>query len=159
MDAFISYRRDGGADVARLVHDSLQRRGLEIFLDRDGLKEGRFDSNLCRNIDNSPNFLLILSPGSLDRCVNEGDWVRREIEYAMSRNKNIIPIALEKFKAPDNLPVSLQSILMYNWLNINHEYFEASIDKLMTMHKTYVSENETLLSRYAWIGVKELGVK
>lgn len=135
MDAFISYRRDGGADVARLVHDSLQRRGLEIFLDRDGLKEGRFDSNLCRNIDNSPNFLLILSPGCLDRCANEGDWVRREIEYAMSRNKNIIPIALEKFKAPDNLPVSLQSILMYNWLNINHEYFEASIDKLMTMLK------------------------
>ncbi len=135
MDAFISYRRDGGADVARLVHDSLERRGLQVFLDREGLKEGRFDSNLCKNIDNSPNFLLILSPGCLDRCVNEGDWVRREIEYAMSRNKNIIPIALEKFKAPDNLPISLQSILMYNWLNINHEYFEASIDKLMTMLK------------------------
>ena len=33
------------------------------------------------------------------------------------------------------------------------------LDKLMAMHKTYVSENETLLSRYAWIGAKELGVK
>ncbi len=135
MDAFISYRRDGGADVARLIHDSLARRGLQVFLDREGLKEGRFDNNLVKNIDNSPNFLLILSPGALDRCVNEGDWVRREIEYAMSRNKNIIPIALDKFRAPDNLPVSLQSITMYNWLNINHEYFEASIDKLMTMLK------------------------
>ena len=33
------------------------------------------------------------------------------------------------------------------------------LDKLLAMHKTYVTENETLLSRYAWIGAKELGVK
>lgn len=33
------------------------------------------------------------------------------------------------------------------------------LDKLMAMHKTYVSENETLLSRYAWMGAKESGVK
>ena len=33
------------------------------------------------------------------------------------------------------------------------------LEKLMAMHKTYVSENETLLSRYAWMGAKELGVK
>ena len=33
------------------------------------------------------------------------------------------------------------------------------IEKLMNMHKTYVSENETLLSRYAWMGAKESGVK
>ena len=33
------------------------------------------------------------------------------------------------------------------------------LEKLMAMHKTYVSENETLLSRYAWMGAKESGVK
>ena len=33
------------------------------------------------------------------------------------------------------------------------------LDKLTAMHKTYVSENETLLSRYAWMGVKDSGVK
>lgn len=33
------------------------------------------------------------------------------------------------------------------------------LDKLTAMHKNYVSENETLLSRYAWMGAKELGVK
>lgn len=33
------------------------------------------------------------------------------------------------------------------------------IEKLMNMHKTYLSENETLLSRYAWMGAKESGVK
>ena len=33
------------------------------------------------------------------------------------------------------------------------------LDKLVAMHKTYVTENETLLSRYAWIGAKEYGIK
>jgi hypothetical protein len=33
------------------------------------------------------------------------------------------------------------------------------LDKLMAMHKTYVSENETLLSRYAWMSARESGVK
>ena len=33
------------------------------------------------------------------------------------------------------------------------------LDKLMAMHSTYITENETLLSRYAWMGVKESGVK
>lgn len=31
------------------------------------------------------------------------------------------------------------------------------LDKLMNMRKTYLSENETLLSRYAWMGAKESG--
>lgn len=33
------------------------------------------------------------------------------------------------------------------------------LDKLMAMHKTYKTENETLLSRYAWMGAKESGIK
>ena len=33
------------------------------------------------------------------------------------------------------------------------------LDELMAMHKTYVTENETLLSRYAWMGVRESGIK
>lgn len=33
------------------------------------------------------------------------------------------------------------------------------LDKLMAMHETYRKENETLLSRYAWLGIKESGEK
>ena len=32
------------------------------------------------------------------------------------------------------------------------------LDKLMAMRNKYISENETLLSRYAWLGAKESGV-
>lgn len=33
------------------------------------------------------------------------------------------------------------------------------LDKLVDMHKAYVIESETLLSRYAWMGARENGVK
>ena len=33
------------------------------------------------------------------------------------------------------------------------------LDKLVAMRSKYMSENETLLSRYAWMGAKESGVK
>lgn len=33
------------------------------------------------------------------------------------------------------------------------------LDKLVAMRTSYTKENEALLSRYAWLGAKELGVK
>lgn len=33
------------------------------------------------------------------------------------------------------------------------------LDKLMAMHKTYLADNDTLLSRYAWLTYKESGVR
>jgi len=32
------------------------------------------------------------------------------------------------------------------------------LDKLMSMRKNYLTENETLLSRYAWMGAKDSGI-
>lgn len=33
------------------------------------------------------------------------------------------------------------------------------LEKLMAMRNDYMTENETLLSRYAWMGARELGIK
>lgn len=59
----------------------------------------------------------------------------------------------EYIKTPTVLKVSLPSTDFKSYSSANF------LDKLVTMHKTYVTENETLLSRYAWMGAKELGVK
>lgn len=59
----------------------------------------------------------------------------------------------EYIRVPSLLKISLPS-------NDFKAFSKANlIDKLMAMHKTYVSENETLLSRYAWMGAKENGIK
>src|SRR5262249_28921742 len=73
-DAYVSYRRAGGSHAALAIRSQLQTRGVSVFLDVEGLQAGTFDDQLLRRIEEAPCFLLILSPGSLDRCHQEGDW-------------------------------------------------------------------------------------
>ncbi len=106
-DIFISYRRDGGEDLSWRLAEALQKKGYDAFRDAD-LKAGPFDKQLYFVIDSCKDFLLVLTPNTLDRCINDGDWVRLEIERAKEDNKNIIPIKHKKFSMPDELPESLE---------------------------------------------------
>ena len=58
----------------------------------------------------------------------------------------------EYIRVPTLLKVNLPSTDFHAFSSAN------MLDKLMSMHKTYLTENETLLSRYAWMGVRENGV-
>ena len=104
-DIFLSYRRDGGESTARILRDQLTQRGYRVFLDVEALASGAFDAGLFSVIDECTDFLLILSPGSLERCAQEDDWVRAEIEHAMAKNKNIIPVMLRNFSFPEKLQI------------------------------------------------------
>ena len=89
-DIFISYRRDGGEYTAKILRDHLQDAGYRTFFDVESLRSGNFNTKLYSVIDECTDFLLVLSPGALDRCKNEDDWVRREVEYALEKGKNVI---------------------------------------------------------------------
>lgn len=91
-DIFISYRRDGGAQYARTLQLMLEKKGYKVFLDYDELTDGEFSPKIIEAIKEAPIYMIILSKGSMLRCVNEGDWVRKELEYAISLRKRIIPI-------------------------------------------------------------------
>jgi hypothetical protein len=56
------------------------------------LTAGRFDEQLFREIENATFFIIILSPNSLARCVQESDWVLQELKQAQLRGKAIIPV-------------------------------------------------------------------
>ena len=91
-DIFISYRRDGGAPYARILQLMLTQRGYNVFLDYDELTDGVFGEHIKTAIKNSSVFMLVLSAHSMDRCVNEDDWVRQEIKLALDEGKQIIPV-------------------------------------------------------------------
>lgn len=129
-DIFISYRRDGGESLAHLVHDRLQTCDYDVFLDVESLRSGKFNEALYREIELCTDFVLILSPGALERCINEGDWLRLEIECAKTHRKNIIPVIMRNFKFPAVVPESLDDLLDYNGLEVNMEYLDAVIQKL-----------------------------
>ena len=79
-DIFISYRRDGGESTAKILRDKLSELGYQVFFDVESLRSGDFNTRLYTVIEECQDFLLVLSPGALDRCRNEDDWVRLEIE-------------------------------------------------------------------------------
>ena len=95
-DIFISYRRVGGAQYARILQLMLMQRGYKVFLDYDELKDGVFGKRIKAAIAEAPVFMLVLSKDSLDRCANADDWVREEITYAQVLGKHFVPVNPDK---------------------------------------------------------------
>lgn len=91
-DIFISYRRDGGAQYARILQLMLIQRGYRVFLDYDELKDGVFSDKIRAAIKEAPVFMLVLSKSSMERCANDSDWVREEISMAIEQGKHIVPV-------------------------------------------------------------------
>ncbi len=129
---FISYRRETGSIMARIVQSELKKRGHLSFLDVDDLGPKQFGERLLREIESVPNFVVVLSPGSMDRCQQTDDWLRREISHAITTHRNIIPLMVDEFQYPpkEKIPDDLEELLHHNGVNYSHEYFAATFDKL-----------------------------
>ena len=144
-DIFISYRRDGGEVTARILRDSLTERGYNVFFDVESLRSGAFNTEIYSVIDECQDFILVLSPNALDRCKNSDDWVRREVEYALQKKKNVIPILLRGFEFPADLPVTMKDLPYRSGLAANLEYYEAFLEKL----ETFLSSKKSFWIRIA----------
>ncbi len=131
---FISYRRSTSQHFARLIFSELQQRGHDVFLDVNSIDAGAFDRIIKNQIAARPHFLLLLSKGSLERCVNAGDWLLQEIQEAVSLNRNVVPVYDEGFNFEAEtkyLPEALQKFLrVQNAPPYSHYYFKAFIDAL-----------------------------
>lgn len=130
---FVSYRRDGGAEVARAVSVALKVRGLGVILDVEDLRAGPFDSELLTRIDETTAVVLILSKGSLDCRTDSTSWVRAEISHALRTGKRVVPVRMPAFVMPEDLPDDLQQLPLQNSVNYSHEYFDASIDRIIEL--------------------------
>lgn len=134
-DIFISYRRDTGRDLARPIKLELERHGYNVFLDFDELKDGCFNQKIKDAIESAPIFIVILSSHALDRCVDEDDWVRQEIEYAILLQKHIVPINPDsEFTGfPENLPKEIKEGLgLHQYSEILFgQLFEESVRKMV----------------------------
>lgn len=131
-DIFISYRRDGGIDTAKHLRDILTDKGYRVFFDTDSLRSGDFNTALLDIIKNCTDFIIILNPGALDRCVNENDWVRQELACALKTGKNVIPVTASNFHFPKELPEDINSVRWKNCIHVNYEFFDAMVDKLVS---------------------------
>lgn len=130
---FISYRREGGAETARLMRYELREREFDPFLDVEDLPSGHFDSYLLEKVSSSANFLLIVSRNVFEGCVSDDDWLRKEIVTALEARSNIVPLVKEDAAPPRiaELPDALRELPRYNCVKYSHDYYQATIQKLL----------------------------
>ena len=135
-DIFISYRR-ASYDTANLIATRLKAAGYSVFFDLESLRAGKFNEQLYNVIENCKDFISVLPPNALDRCVNEDDWVRLEICHAMRHNKNIIPVMLNGFFWPDPMPQGMDELRNYHALTASSvEHFDMAMESLQKKYLT-----------------------
>ena len=139
---FISYRRDGGEFLAGRISDKLTDKGYEVFYDIESMRSGFFNEQIYLAIDQCKDVLLVLPPNALDRCVDEEDWVRKEIVYSIRKNKNIIPVMMRNFSFPSDLPEGMENLPNYEGVPVDSNYFDAMIEKIQKLLCSTPSSNE-----------------
>ena len=128
---FISYRRDGGETLGRMLYDRLTEMGYSVFYDVESLRSGPFNKELFDVIDGCTDVLVVLPPGGLDRCDDPKDWVRAEIAYALKSQKNVIPIMMRGFQFDEEkMPDDIRPLANLNGIEANMELFPAVMEKL-----------------------------
>lgn len=131
---FISYRREGGRELARTLRLALANLGYDnIFFDYNSLRDGMFNDQIITAINECRDFVLVLTPGSMDRCVNEDDWVRREITEALEVGSNIIPVLIDDKEVvyPEEFPRRLNIIRNIQASKLlTNEFFEESVKRI-----------------------------
>ena len=146
-DIFISYRRES-FNQANLISTRLKALGYRVFIDVEALNSGKFNEQLLKVIKNCKDFLVVLPPGALDRCVNNDDWVRREVMCAMENKKNIVPIMLAGFEWPNPMPEGMEDLCLYQSLApMPDVYFDMQIQKL----QGYLKSKAYFRKRNRWI--------
>jgi len=131
--AFISYRRDSGGVLARLVKEALEHGGCDAFLDVDDLGPGHYDRKLLVQIEERPNFVLLCTPGALDRCGEVGDFLQMEIARALQTGRNIVPLVVEGFEWPSEkqLPDAIRDLPRHNDVQYSHRHWESTRGELV----------------------------
>lgn len=134
MRVFISYRRGTSKHLARAIFMDLRQHRYDVFLDVSTIASGEFDTIILTEIAARAHFVVLLSPGALERCIHPGDWLRREIEQALRLRRNIVPIIEEGFDFEQEtryLPDPWRDeFKRHNGLRLFHDYFEAGMDTL-----------------------------
>ena len=107
---FVSYNHDDSEIVYEIISD-FYRRGYRLWHD-SGIELGdNFVQVLARKVKNCRLFFCFLSPRYI-----EAPYCMRELNFALSNHRKIIPIKLESFELPEAVKFILSAI---NWTNLS----------------------------------------
>ena len=148
-DVFIAYRRVEAYAQALQVAEALTDRGIVPYFDRSDLCRGHFEFPLLMRISESANFLLVLTPGALDRCHENGDWLRREIGHAIATSRQLILLVAPGFDFPATLPPDLDVLRRLEALPLTPGHMAEAVSAIVErVHQERRRRQRGLARRY-----------
>ena len=142
---FISYRREETAYPAGWLYDRLiDRYGGQVFKDVDSIELGDdFVEVITRAVGScdvllalvGEEWLTITDEDGRRRLDDPDDFVRVEIEAALTRNVRVIPILVDGARMPrsNELPPSLARLVRRQALELSPARFEYDTSRLLTV--------------------------
>ncbi|MFL5246096.1 MAG: toll/interleukin-1 receptor domain-containing protein [Gemmataceae bacterium] len=132
-DVFVSYCREDGATIARLIADKITAEGYRVFLDVQELGSGSWSQELEMRISECPDFVVVLTATYLARLRSEGSVIHGEVAAALKRGRNIVPVLVATMPPADQLPSSVAALADANGIRFVHEYADAVMIKLCAL--------------------------
>ena len=150
-DIFISYRRSGGEDAAKLLAEKLRNDKYNVSFDQDNLGNGDFDKQLLKRIEECEDFILICDANVFDRILDNKDgedWLRVELAKALELDKNIIPVMLSGFNAfPKDLPSDIEKVRFKNGPQYSIAYYDTFYERLKQFFKAAASDDNVIFEK------------
>jgi CHASE2 domain-containing sensor protein len=144
--AFISHRTDDDGAAALLIRERMERRGYRCFVDVQSLELGRFDEQILGAIEDSAFFVLILSPGCLERCADSNDWIRRELTHALSHGKTVVPVFKDGFTFDDDKDIPdiepINQLRKYDGLSYSNRNIDGFVNMLDQRFESHRSKRQ-----------------
>jgi hypothetical protein len=152
---FISYRREETAYPAGWLYDRLSDHyGGQVFKDVDSIQLGDdFVEAITRAVGScdvllalvGDQWLTITDADGRRRLDDPDDFVRVEIEAALTRNVRVIPILVDGARMPrtDELPASLARLVRRQALELSPSRFDFDTSRLLKVLDTTLAEVRT----------------
>ena len=147
---FISYRRADTKDITARMHDRLEKyfELQDIFRDVDSIPAGvKFSSHLDQVLSRCQVLLAVIGRTWInERLHDEGDHLRRELEFVLHRGIPVIPVLVHGAGMPNasQLPDTLKELVEFQAMTIdsgrlfkaNVAYLARSIaDRIESVHE------------------------
>jgi hypothetical protein len=152
---FMSYRREDTAYPAGWLYDRLASHfsRSQVFKDIDSIELGDDFVEVITTAVGSCDVLLALigdrwltvtGQDGRRRLDNPGDFIRLEIEAALTRNVRVIPILVAGARMPreDELPASLAKLARRQALELSPSRFDADTGRLLRVLSRTISETQ-----------------
>ncbi|MBT9311082.1 4a-hydroxytetrahydrobiopterin dehydratase [Leptothoe kymatousa] len=141
---FISYRRADSTSEAGRLYSSITKelQGGTVFMDTAAIDVG---TEWAQELEDAltaaqivlvvigPDWLRISDEWGMRRIDQPQDWVRREIERALTTDKKLLPVLVKGAKLPpvDKLPESIRDLVQWQAVDIRDAYWDHDIQLVL----------------------------